>query len=68
MNQQPTEERRVVETLLNVAGIPVPDAEIDKLVAMYRGAASARSALREPVLGETEPVIVFAPAPEVGND
>ncbi len=67
MNQPPTEERHVVETLLNVAGIPVPDAEIDKLIEMYRGAAKARSALREPVLGETEPVIVFAPTMEGGN-
>jgi len=67
MNDEQTDKRREVETLLKVAGIPVPDDEIDKLTKMYRGAAAARAALRAPDLGESEPVIVFTPSAEVRN-
>ncbi|MGA7669376.1 MAG: hypothetical protein WBW04_03090 [Nitrolancea sp.] len=67
MNAEQAGERQVVETLLKVAGIPVPDAEIDKLVKMYSGSAAARTALRSPILDESEPVTVFAPNEEVGD-
>ena len=67
MNSEQADERQVVETLLKAAGIPVADPEIDKLVAMYVGSAKARAALRGPDLGESEPVVVFAPQAEVGD-
>ena len=61
MSADQTDQTAIVRTLLRQAGVSVPEEEIGKLAEMYRGADGARQVIRSARLGETEPVVVFAP-------
>jgi hypothetical protein len=66
MSAEREDTEDVVRTLLCLAEIPIPEEEIGKMAEMYRGAEQARATIRAAKLGETEPVIVFAP--EANNE